>query len=948
MLRHAPTLASLLAVSLLAAPPSSAQRVEGPLRFGDPPDPKAEPFFPGTTYADAIPTPDALLGQRHGSRLAHHDEIVGAFERWAALSDRMTLERYATSHEGRALVRAVVSSPANLARLETLLGHLEVLADPRGHDEARLEAALEEALPVAWLGYSIHGDELSGADASMAVAYHLVAGTSADVTDLLERLVVVVDPVMNPDGRERIVAQIEQMTGYTPNLDLATMQRGWWPYGRGNHYLFDLNRDWMSGVHPETRGRWAQILRLRPQLLVDAHEMGITDTYLFYPQAAPHNPSLPATLDRWHRVFAHDQAAAFDRRGWAYYTREWADAWAPFYSDAWGSLNGAVGILYEQAGISGFPVRRPAGDVLTYRDAVHHQAVSSLANLGTLAARADEVLADYAAHRRRAVAPSASGAERLLVVRPGAHPAREAALLATLRGQDIEVARADAAFTAREAVDGLGRRRDEVVVDAGAWLVTTRQPQRALVESFLAFDVRVPEDALREERTELERHARSKMYDVTAWSLPLTHDLDALWCLADEVGTAPLPAPDERAGLAPAPGDGTPVAWVVDGTDDRSVRFASEAMDLGLAVFASDRGFATGGRRFARGSLLVRAIENAPDAAERVARAAAAAGVLAHPTTSGRSPDEGPDLGGGHFARLERPRVGLLSNAPVAPDTFGHAWFLLDALYGVTTTIVDVAALPTYDLRRYNVLVVPPTWGEAGAVLRPHAEALASWVEAGGTLVLLGDAAAAAADEELGLSRVRRRADVLGELDAFAFAAAKERAARDVTVDVDRVWGEVPASAPSGAQDEDDGQGAAPDDVEEAERRDRWMRRFAPRGAIARGLVDDEHWITVGCRADELAVMVDGAHVLLSRAPVHTPVRLAPEDELRLAGLLWPEARRRLADSAWLTVERKGRGQLVLFAAMPGYRGQWPSTGRLLANAVVYGPGLGADPPLAR
>ena len=213
------------------------------LRFGDPEGAYEEAFFPGTNYDEAIPTPDSFLGQQHGSRLAHHDEILRAFRTWARLSDRAVLRVHGSTHEGRPLVHVIVTSPANQERLDAILENLGKLDDPRGLSDAEAERIVTSNPASAWMGYSIHGDELSGSDASLAVGYHLIAGQSEEIERLLDDVVVVIDPCLNPDGRERIVGMVEQSAGYTPNLDYASMQRGRWPYGRGNHYLFDMNRD---------------------------------------------------------------------------------------------------------------------------------------------------------------------------------------------------------------------------------------------------------------------------------------------------------------------------------------------------------------------------------------------------------------------------------------------------------------------------------------------------------------------------------------------------------------------------------------------------------------------------------------------------------------------------------------------------------------------------------
>ncbi|MEQ1891839.1 MAG: M14 family zinc carboxypeptidase, partial [Planctomycetota bacterium] len=518
-----------------AAPASQAQSEPlprnpartGPIRFGDPQElAYSAPFFAGASYDAKFTTPDAVLGQTHGSRLAHHAEILACFRAWAQESPRIRVETFARTHEGRELVWAAISSPKNLARLDAIRADLAKLADPRGLSEAEAQRILAGPA-VAWMGYSIHGDELSGADAAIALGYHLVADTRAETAKLLDELVIVIDPCLNPDGRERIVSMVEQSAGLTPNLDYDSMHRGRWPFGRGNHYLFDMNRDWMAGSQPETRGRWQAVLSFAPQLFVDAHEMGSNDTFLFYPQARPHNPELPAGFTEWHRRYAEGASRAFDANGWAYYTREWADAWGPFYSDSWAALTGAIGILYEQARTAGFALRRDSGAILTYRQAVHHQATASWANLSTLAANRAEALRDYLANGRRNVAADTPGNERMLVVEPHGNLRREEEFLRTLLGQGIEVERAEQEFEGANVVHAEGASTATRSFPAGSWLVRARQPARQRVRAFLDFDVRYDALSLQKEREELERKGQSKAYDVTSWSLPLAYDLDA-------------------------------------------------------------------------------------------------------------------------------------------------------------------------------------------------------------------------------------------------------------------------------------------------------------------------------------------------------------------------------------------------------------------------------------
>ncbi len=926
-------------------------REEPSLRFGDAArELPQEPFFPGTTHDPAVPHPDKLLRQPLGSFTAHHHEILTALRAMAKDNQRMREEVFGRTHEGRELVLFVISAPANLQRLDSILADLGKLADPRGVADAELERIVRQSPAVAWLGHSIHGDEMSGSDSALATAWHFAAGTGADVLALLEQTVIVIDPCQNPDGRERILSQLVQGAGYVPNLDPDAMQRGRWPYGRGNHFLFDMNRDWLWGTQPETRARWAAIRKYRPQLLVDAHEMGGLDTYLFYPATDPLTPNFPRHTLKWWPVFAADQAGAFDRYGWSYYTREWADSWYPGYTDSWGSYQGAVGILYEQARFHGQALRRASGEIATYREAVHHQAVSAVANTVTLFKNREALLRGYLESRQRALSKDAPGSERSFVLIPGRHPSRERELIERLMQQGLEVWRTQESVRAQHVDALLSGRLETMEFPKGALVIHARQPLGAMVLDFLSFDPRYDQGSLDRERKELERKQQSKAYDVTAWSPAHAYDLEACWAQLGEVKSERLSRWDESMGgvVALTPAELPVYGWAVDGQDDSAVRFAVEAMELGLRVEIAEEPFAIWSAasaavdaqpiaRLKRGSLLVRRHENGTDVAGKVERAAVRAGVRAFAAGTARSMDSGPDLGGGKFALLARPRVGLLSNAPISTDSFGHSWHLIDTRLGLPCSQVNAQELGGYDLRKYNVLVVPEGGG-VGTLLKENAEQLRAWVEGGGTLIASGASASAIISAGIGLTSVVDRSTALKELPRYREAVQRERSAGQHSVDAGLVFGD---KEPQPVSPEESKPGRSD---EELARWDEWARTFSPRGALLRGENNLDHWLTFGCGA-ELPVYYEGSSVLLSSLPVHTPVRLAAAPRVRLSGLVWPEARERLGDGAYCTVERMGNGQVILFACAPEFRGWFRGTMRLLSNAIVYGPGLGARQP---
>ena len=949
------------------------------------------PFFPGASHDPAVPAPESILGYRIGDRFPDPGGIERCIKAWAEASPRAKLVEYARSHEDRPLHYVILTSERNMARLGEIREGLGRLADPRGLSAPEADRLLADLPAVGWFAYSIHGNETSGADAALAVIHHLAADTGDEVQALLDELVVIIDPLMNPDGRERFYQQTAEHRGTMPNLDSQSMlHRGYWPSGRGNHYLFDLNRDWIFGVHPETRGRIEAVGAWRPMLMVDGHEMGSQDTYLFSPGREPLNPFFPERRWFWAEEFARDQGRAFDRYAFPYYTGEWHEEWYPGYS-SWAGFRGALFILYEQPRIAEDAVRKPSGELVTYRESVHHQVVSTMANMGTLQRNARELLREFYEERKKVLGTGSPYAEGYYAVPAGGNSGRLKAFEGLMALQGIEVYRSTTDVQAAGAVDQLGRTLDSAVVPAGSLLIPKRQPEAHLAAALLDFDPRMTPETLRREREELLLKGRSRIYDITAWNITMLYGLEAFSV------TGPLPAGVEPM-ARPATPDLKPVtrpeglvAWVVDGADDRSVAAAARLMERGVEVLAADKAFTFEGRTFARGSVLVTVNENQffdGDLAAVVDQVAGRLELPVHAVTTGLGEGELPDMGGRHFRRLTPPSVALLTRGSTGTTDFGSIWHALDHTLGIRHSQINEES--TGDLRRYNVIVMPSRYGDLPPGL---AERLGQWVRNGGTLIAIGSTARALARQEIGVSQVRLLPDVLEQLDRFELAIYREWLGRNEPPPAaEAAWSHV---VPTAIDYPWPGRGGTPaPPLPELEKQDRWQRLFMPQGAFLAGRADPEHWLTIGC-GDVLPVLagrgVGRLPVLMAADGVTAPVRfgvyspatetppekksravrkgkegeageeavaeappragwaaLPPGQELRLrmSGLLWPEAAHRLANAAWVTRERNGRGQVILFASSPNFRGATLGTARVLLNAIVYGAGFGASPTI--
>jgi hypothetical protein len=885
-------------------------------------------------YDDTIPKPTEVLGFPLGTRAASYDQVLTYTRLLARASQRVTRTVYGHTHEGRELSYMTITDPVNHQRLGAIQAQNARLADCRLESDPTGAASRIEDLPaVAWLNYSIHGDELSSTDAALAVAYHLSAAQNSDTKRLLRDTVIHMVPLVNPDGRERFLGQIRQFTGSTPPPDGQAMHHAaLWTRGRGNHYLFDLNRDWLILEQPEIRDLAAVFRDWHPHLLVDSHEMGPDDTYLFDPPNQPYNLHLTESTLRWRTDFGADQARAFDRHGWSYYTRDWYTDWAPIYTNSWASLRDAVGLLYEQARANSSAIRQPNGLVMAYRDTVHHHVVSTLANLETLHVNRPAILKDFAATRRTAV--STNEGPGVFLLPPHADRDRWQGLVDLLRRQGLEVDIARQKWTARQVTDLWNRFENTRSFPAGTAVVRSNQPLRNLLVTLLEFDPHLTDEFLLKERKELERYRGTRMYDTSTWNLPMAFGLPSFW--ARDIGDVAVSrAPVNGVVTPPLPA--APYGYLLDGRRWNTARALVQLYDQDCCVRLATQPFRIGERDFGPGTLLLRRHENADGFQVQLHALAQSLNLPLHAVDTARV-QSGDDLGGRRFQLLTRPRTAICTGWPLSTTSFGSLWYLLDHKAGLPCSPVSLQTLGQLDLRRYNVLVLPEGQGLDRLVDGALLDKLGQWVRDGGTLIAAGSSAAFLAQTDL--SAVRRKRDVLEEQTAYQEAVTRERAARDIQVNARHIWQAPPPSDANAT-----GSTQAPDeDMEARQRRDEWQRLFQPSGVFLAGQADTEHWLAAGLD-EQLPVYFRGDTVLMSRHPVETVVRLAPAADLRLSGLLWPEARERIANGAYVTTERKGRGQVILFAADPSFRMWFPGLQRLLLNAVLLGPGLGTEPP---
>lgn len=841
------------------------------------------PLFPGRAYRPEPPRPRLEAGY------TTHTALMEWLERLAATApDRVRLSSLGRTEEGRPQPFLVISSPANLARLEELRTANARLADPRICTVADAEPLLARAPVFLWLAYTVHGSEAAGTEAAMAVAYHFAACEDPEVRDQLERVVLLLDPVQNPDGRERHVQYLAEVTqGTNPPDPQDAQNQGRWPGGRWNHRLFDLNRDWAWQTQAESRARAVAFLAWSPQLLADHHEMQPERAYFFPPYAQPIHEAIPTPFGGpWQTVFGRALARAFDAHGRAYFTRERFDAFYPSYGDTWASLQGAVGLTFENPNGGGLAYRRRDGEVLTLATRVRQHVLASLTTVATAAQHREALLRDFHQVRRaRADLRAKAGA---LLVGPGTDPGRLRELAELLSRNGIESLCIDRTLDTA-GLEWIGAGPEPQAIPEGSLLVPLDQPCAPLARALLEREGRMTERL---------------SYDVTGWSLPLVFHLPAWHArVRPPVGT-------RRETSAPAFPDPPVWAYVLDPGQTGTHATLAALLQEGFRVWAAAEAFSQAGRHHPPGTLVLSLGANDPERLRtRLQDLARRHGHPVQGLTTGLA-DAGADPASPTALPLRLPRIAVLTDHPANPPALGAVLHTLRET-GLPFTQLGSTRLPGADLAGYTHLVLADdaTGGKAWSQMLGEggATALKAWIHAGGTLVALRGGAAYAI--RAGLSDV-----------SLHFLAPREEEAWQKLQDPRRTSPEPPPEARTRPWSEHP--------------RKELMEQIP--GALLRTRTDPTHPLGWGLPPGEMAVLNTGDPIL-DLAKGGENVLHYPAGELRLSGGLPPDLRPRLNLTAYVLRERRHRGAVILFAGDPLYRGLASLTGRAFLNALFFG-----------
>ncbi len=820
-------------------------------------------------FAQTIQPPEAFLGYALGDRFTRHHRMVEYFQHVAARSPQMHLTEYGKTYEQRPLIYAVVSTEENLKNVEQIR-----------QDNLRRAGLLPgkptTQVALVWLSYNVHGNEASSMESAMQVLYDLTDPQNTRTQAWLKNTVVILDPCLNPDGRDRFVNFFYENGGLPANADpQAREHRETWPPGRSNHYLFDLNRDWAWLTQTESQARLKIYNQWMPHVHVDYHEQGYNSPYYFAPAAEPYHEVITPWQRAFQNTIGRNHAKYFDRQGWFYFTKERFDLYYPSYGDTYPTYSGAIGMTYEKGGIgSGLLVTTREGDPLTLKDRISHHYTTALSTIEVASANAQQLTNEFEIFFRDANVATGV-AYKTYVIKAGNTSDKIRQLTAWMDAHQIRYGHATAGKTTRgfdyqtQQVGTVTFTTEDIIVPAGQpkgrFVTTVFEPQSRLADSLT--------------------------YDITAWNLLYAYDVKAL-ALAEKVNAdkAYQPKPAEST-VATA----EVYAYLLRYQSVADAQYVGALLQKGIKVRVLRKSSTWQGKKFEQGTIAItrRNNEGIANLDDLVTVLAKKHGRALTALTTGWA-DQGFDIGSGEWVFVETPRVAILGGDQTSSLSFGEVWHFFEQVLQYPATVLGTDYFRGVDLWKYNVLVCPE--GQYRIFDDTTLDMIQRWVSDGGRLILIGSALNAVAGKNGFNLNVYRSEDKKKE------AEKKEKEANEK-------------------------EGLLR--YEDAERKELSNSIF---GAIYKVTIDRSHPLAAGLGDQYFSLKTNDRHFDFLETGWNVGVLKGTTKPLQ--GFAGYKINRKLDNTLVFGVEDKGKGKIVYFVDNPLFRSFWEGGKLLVANSV--------------
>lgn len=812
-----------------------------------------------------LQSPAEFLGYELGDRFTQHSDVVDYFEHVATFSSNIQLQEYGKTYENRPLLLAYIASNENMANLETI----------RKDNLKRagiLEGTPSTNVSIIWLSYNVHGNEASSTEASMATTHQLL--TSTDAQKWLENTVIIIDPCVNPDGRDRYVNFYNQYGNSPFNPDVQSMEHlEPWPGGRQNHYLFDLNRDWAWQTQVESQERIVEYNKWLPHIHVDFHEQGINGPYYFAPAAQPYHE----LVTKWQRDFqetiGRNHAKYFDQNNWFYFTKQYFDLLYPSYGDTYPLYNGAIGMTYEQAGHGrgGLGVLKQEGDTLTLLDRLTHHKTTGLSTIEITSQNSEKVVSEF----QRFFNTPIKGEYSSFVLKSGNRDKMKH-LKNWLDTNGIMYGKASNQKGLRGYHYGTGKERN-FSIEENDLVVNVDQPKNVLAK------------ILFEPNTKL---MDSLTYDITSWAVPYFYGIEAY-----ATTTLIQIQSDDTDDFMPYPTDGKEVyALLYKWNSLRDAQFLSEVLKEGIKVRFSTRTIRIKGNSFGRGTLVISKRDNShiKNFEQTMNSLANAQERIGYPVYTGFM-DGGPDIGSADIHYLKTPKIAMLAGDGTSVTNVGATWYFMEQELKYPVTMLYVDGLTRTDLTEYDVLMMQE--GSYHNLRENGLKKISEWVNAGGKLILFQSAIRKFADTDYAnISKYNSEEEKKDMKKKKEERAEENKLAR----------------------------------YEDEERN--YAKNIIP-GAIFKVTLDNSHPLAFGYGATYYSLKTTSSRYGYLDSQNVGVIKSSSD---HLSGFAGQYVKEVLPKSMVFGVENKGKGQIVYFADNVLFRAFWHNGKLMVANALFF------------
>lgn len=686
-------------------------------------------FFCVMNVSGQIKSPDNFLGYQLGTHFTPHYKIVDYFFKTAAaIPESIKIEKYGHTNEGRELLLAIVSSPENIARLSEIQKNNLRLTGMLTDKPADINSPV-----IVWLSYNVHGNEASSSEVSMKVLYELLNPANEQTKQWLKNTVVIIDPCLNPDGRDRYVNWFTQMMGKNPDANVDSREHNEpWPGGRINHYYFDLNRDWAWQTQVESQGRVKKYNEWMPQIHCDFHEQGINNPYYFAPAAEPFHEVITPWQRQFQTSIGRNHAKYFDANGWLYFTKEIFDLFYPAYGDTYPLYNGAIGMTYEQAGHSqgGLAVVTNDGDTLTLKDRIQHHYTTSMSTIEIASANAGKLISEF----KKYFTDANNGAigEYKTYVITETNQNKLQALIDLFNKNGISYGAVNA-----NAIKGYNyfTGKEEMFSANNSLAVSAFQPKAAMVK--VLFE---PKSKLKDSVT----------YDITAWALPYAYDLQT-YAVKEKLPLAAFATQVNKQSI-PVSSYG----YLVNYNSFADVQFIAALLNDDIKIRYAEREFSYGGKSFQKGTLIILRKGNEQKLKNFISLADKYQATVT--AVSSGFMDTGFDFGSDKVHLIKKPSIALITGQGTSPNATGEIWQLFDQQLNYPISLINMNDVDASVLKKIDVLILP----DGRYKFFSDKEAVASlkmWVLQGGKIIALENAAAQIAKVDWGFAMKKEEDD---------------------------------------------------------------------------------------------------------------------------------------------------------------------------------------------